>query len=117
MIYVIIFVLGTIISLISLLIVIPIARKIAEFSMPPWPEALWKLAVVSACGNAVAMGLNPISSFLSWIVGAAVFWTFMVKWFDVDFFGAIVIVIVSGFLRIMLGGMLIAIILSSFAAS
>ena len=115
--YVIIFVLSTIISLVSLLIVIPLARKIADFSMPPWPEALWKLAVVSACGNAVAMGLDPINGFLSWIVGAAVFWMFMVKWFDVDFFGAIVIVIVSWFLRIVLGGVLIAIILSAFAAS
>lgn len=113
--YVIIFVLGTIVSLISLLIVIPIARKLADFSMPPWPEALWKLAVVSACGNAVAMGLDHINGFLSLIVGAAVFWTFMVKWFDVDFFGAIVIVIVSWVLRIILGSVLIGLAMSAFA--
>ena len=115
--YAIIFVLGTIISWISLIIVIPIARKMAEFSMPPWPETLWKLAIVSACGNAVAMGLDPINGFLSWIVGAIVFWTFMVKWFDVDFFGAVIIVVVSWFLRIVFGGMLMAIILGAFAAS
>ncbi|MDY7009618.1 MAG: hypothetical protein SVV80_02560 [Planctomycetota bacterium] len=114
--YVIIFVLGSVISWISLMIVIPIAQKWAEFSMPPWPETMWKLAVVSACGNAVAMCLDPINGFLSWIVGAVVFWTFMVKWFDVDFFGAIVIVIISWVLRVVLGGVLIGILMSAFAA-
>ena len=114
--YVIILLVGTVISWISLLIVIPIAQKVADFSMPPWPETLWKLAVVSACGNAVAMCLDPINVFLSWIVGAVVFWTFMVKWFDVDFFGAIVIVIITWVLRIVLTGVLIGFFLGALSA-
>lgn len=89
------FLLGTAISWITLLIVIPIAQKLADFSMPPWGETLWKLAVVAAAGSAVAVVVNPINVWLSWIVGAVIFWIFMVKWFDVDLFAAGVIVAVS----------------------
>lgn len=42
--YVLGFLIGTAVSWVSLLIVMPIAQRLAEFSMPPWPEALWKLA-------------------------------------------------------------------------
>jgi hypothetical protein len=55
-------------------------------------------------GNGISMALDPIHTFLSWVVGFIVFWTFMVKWFDVDFFGAVIIVFVSWAIRILLLG-------------
>ncbi len=102
MIYVIAFLVWTLISWISLLIVIPISRKLADFSMPPWPETLWKLAVVAASGNLLAIVLGPVHFVLGWIAGVVVFFIFMVKWFHVDLFGAVIIVVVSWVVRIAL---------------
>jgi len=102
MIYVIGFLLWTLISWISLLIIIPISRKLADFSMPPWPETLWKLAVVAASGNLLTIVLNPVNVVLSWVAGAVVFFVFMVKWFHVDLFGAVIIVVVTVVVRIAL---------------
>ena len=89
--YVIALIFGTIVSWISLLIVVPIAQKIADFSFPPWSEALWKLAVVAAAGNAVSVFLGPVNFWLSTIAGAVIFWIIMWRWFDMDFFGLVVI--------------------------
>lgn len=100
--YVIAFLVGTLISWISLLIVIPISRKLADFSMPPWPETLWKLAVVAASGNLLTIVLDPVHFVLGWVAGIVVFFVLMVKWFNVDFFGAVVIVVVSWIFRIVL---------------
>ena len=97
--YVLLFLIGTAVSWVTLLIVIPVAQKLADFSMPPWSEMLWKLAVVAVAGSVVAAAVTPIHPWLSWIVGAIVFWVFMVKWFDIDLFAAIVIVVVSWVVR------------------
>jgi hypothetical protein len=75
------------------LIVVPIAQKIADFSMPPWLEAAWKLGVVAVAGTLVALVVGLLSPFLGWIAGGVVFWILMWRWFDVDFRGAIVIAI------------------------
>ena len=100
--YLLVFVLGTIISWVALNVVIPIAQKLGDFSMPPWREMAWKLAVIAAAGNLVTIILDPVNVFLSWVVGVIVFWTFMVKWFQVDFFGGFMIVVVSWVLQIVL---------------
>ena len=97
--YSLVFVIGTAISWVTLLIVIPIAQKLADFSMPPWPETLWKLAVVAGAYNGVLLALTPVNIFLAWIAMAVVFFSLMVKWFDVDFFGAVIIVVVSAVVR------------------
>ncbi|GAH67003.1 unnamed protein product, partial [marine sediment metagenome] len=86
-------------SWVSLLIIVPIARKLADFAFPPWPEALWKLAVIALACNVVAVALDPVHFILSLVAGAVVFFTLMVKWFEIDFFGAIMIVIVSWVVR------------------
>lgn len=113
MVFVLTFIVGLVISWISLLIVIPIAQRMADFSLPPWPETLWKLAVVAAVVNALAVALDPVHFFLSWIVGAAAFWTLMYKWFDVDLFGAIIIVVVSWGLRILLLGFILGAVMAA----
>jgi hypothetical protein len=86
------FAIGSVISWIVLLIVVPIAQKLADFALPPWPETLWKLAVVVLAANAVAEALVMVHFYLGKIGGCAVFWIFMVKWFEVDGFGAFVII-------------------------
>ena len=107
------FVIASLISWVSLLIIIPIARKVADFSMPPWPETLWKLAVIAAAGNGVAVVLDPLNTFLSWAVGIFVFFGLLYKLFDVDFFGALVIVVVSWLVRVFLLAALIGVISSA----
>jgi len=92
--YVVTFLLGTLISWILLLIVVPISQKLADFSFPPWPETLWKLAVIAGATNATNMALTPVHWILALLGGPAVFFILMYKWFDIDFFGAVIIVVV-----------------------
>ena len=112
--YAIAFLAGTFITWVILLIVVPIAQKLADFGMPPWPETLWKLAVVAAAYVAVTVALNPVHGFVSEIGGAIVFFFLMVKWFQIDFFGAVIIVVVSGFVRFLLVGVTIAALYALF---
>jgi hypothetical protein len=93
--YVIAFLAYTVLQWAVLLIVVPIAQKLADFSLPDWPERLWKLAVVAAVVVAVNMLLTPVFFLLGLAGGAIAFYIMMVKWFDIDVFGAIVIVIIS----------------------
>ncbi len=102
--YVLGFLILSLFSWVLLLIVVPVAQKLADFSMPPWPETLWKLAVVATAVNLVAIALDPVNAIVSWVVGAIVFFFLMVKWFDVDLFGAVIIVFVNWMVRIFLGG-------------
>lgn len=97
--YVLSFLVATIITWVILLIVVPIAQKLADFGMPPWPEALWKLAVISGGVNLVSLALDPIHWLLAIVASAIVFWVLMVKWFQVDFFGAVIIVAIGWIVR------------------
>lgn len=97
--YLILILIGTAITWVGLLIVIPIAQKLADFAMPPWPETLWKLAVVAGAVNVVTVLLDPVNSWLALLVGAGVFWALMVRWFRIDLFGAVIIVFLSWMLR------------------
>jgi len=96
------FLVGTVISWITLLIVIPIAQKLADFGMPPLPQMLWMLAVVALAGNGVSTVLAFVSPFLGMVGGFVVFWTLMWKWFDLDLWGAVIIVLVTWVVRVFL---------------
>jgi hypothetical protein len=92
---------GTGIEWLVLLLVIPIAQKLADFSMPGLVEMLWKLFVIVLAKNLViAVAALAVGSFAGGLVGLAVFWIGMVKVFEVDFFGAIIIIVVSWLLQI-----------------
>jgi hypothetical protein len=112
--YIILFIVGTVISWLTLLVVMPVAQKIAQFSLPLWPERLWRLAIVAGATNLASVVLTPLSEFLAWIVGAIIFWVLLWKWFDLDFFGAVVIAIVSWFVQILITGVVMAALLSAF---
>lgn len=96
------FVIGVVITWVMLMIVIPIARKIADFSMPPWPETMAKLAVVAAGVNLINIALGEVHGLLATIVSAIVFFTLLHKWFDIGLWGAVIIVVVSWFVRAVL---------------
>ena len=93
---------GTVISWITLLIVIPIAQKLADFGMPPLPQMLWMLAVVAVASNGASTFLALVNPFLGLVGGFIVFWTLMWKWFDLDLWGAVIIVVVSWVIRMFL---------------
>ena len=90
--------LGTFFSWISLVILIAIGQGIADLSVPPWPETLWKLAVIAAVVDVLTIAL-PLHPLLTSLIVAVVFWTFMVKWFHVDLLGAIILVVLSMVIR------------------
>ncbi|MBT3199878.1 MAG: hypothetical protein HN350_08170 [Phycisphaerales bacterium] len=89
---------GIFFSWISLVILIAVGQNIADLSVPPWPETLWKLAVVACVPNILVM-LLPLNPILTGLIVIVVFWTFMVKWFDVDFLGAIILSVLSMIIR------------------
>ena len=100
---------------ITLLIVVPIAGRIASFSFPGWGQAAWKLGVIALATNVLTAIVGAFSDTLGWIVGLVVFWVLMVKWFDVDFLGAVVIVVVSWLVRIFVFGAIITAIAAAAA--
>jgi len=89
------FLIGTVITWVMLLIVLPIARLLADFSLPPWPERMAKLAVIAATVNLIQIALGEVNGFLAIIVSAIVFFTMLHKWFDIDAWGAVIITIIS----------------------
>ncbi len=96
-----------------LMIVIPVASRIARFSFPGLKESAWKLAVVVLATNLIAFALSPVIGMWAAIVNVVIFWTAMVKWFDVDFIGAVVIVVVNFFVTMFAGVVLAMIIVSA----
>lgn len=97
--YVVEFLVGTAITWVILLIVLPLAQKLADFGLPAWPQLLWQAALLSAIVNALSVALDPVSGWVSWLASLVVFWALMVKWFDVDFFGAIIIIVIGYLVR------------------
>ncbi len=105
---------GTAISYVTLLVVIPIARSIAQFSFPAWSEALWKLAIVAGVVNLVSVLLDPFAGgLIAAVLSAVVFFFLMWKWFDIDFFGGVVIVLVSWVLRWIIALFVFAMLMSA----
>ena len=90
---------GTVLAWITLVITVAVGQKVADLSVPPWPETLWKLAVVVAAANAIAVALEPIHSIVGSVASLIVFWWLMVRWFDVTFLGAIILVLISWGIR------------------
>ena len=83
-----------------LLVVIPIAQRLADFSTPGLPELAWKLIVIVAIKNVAALGVTMvISPFYGEIAGIVLFLAALTKVLDLDVFGAIMIVLVSWMLR------------------
>ncbi|MDP6045416.1 MAG: hypothetical protein QGH94_02630 [Phycisphaerae bacterium] len=92
-------------SWVSLVIVIAVGQNIADLSVPPWPETLWKLAVIAIVSNLIVVFL-PLGPILSALILIVVFWTLMVKWFQVDFLGAIILSAISAVIRWALLGLI-----------
>lgn len=90
-----------------LVILILIGQNIADLDVPPFPEMLWKTAIIVAASSAVTTVLDLVQPILGWLGGLVIFWILMVKWFKVDFFGAVVLVVLSFLLRVVLLGLLL----------
>jgi len=90
--------LGMLFSWVSLVILIAIGQNIADLGVPPWPETLWKLAVIAIVPDLLIIFL-PLNVILLNLIVVVVFWTFMVKWFQVDFLGAVILSVLSWFIR------------------
>lgn len=106
---------GTLGMWITLLVVVPIAGRIASFSFPGWGPALWKLGVIALAVNVLSAIIGEFNGTLAWIAAVVVFWVLMVKWFDVDLLGAVVIVAVSWLVRMFVTATIIAAIASASA--
>ncbi len=90
--------LGMFFSWVSLVILIAVGQNIADLNVPPWPETLWKLAVIAIVPDLLIITL-PLNPLLLNLIVIVVFWVFMVKWFQVDFIGAVILSVLSWFIR------------------
>jgi len=93
-------VIGIVFSWITLIIVMPIARKLSDFSLPPWQQTVPRLGVVAAATVLTQVLLVTfVNGFLGYVVGyvasVIVFFALLYKWFDIDVWAAVVIVVVS----------------------
>ena len=105
---------GSGIEVVVLLVVIPIAQKLADFSMPGFGEMVWKLALVVVLKNIVGAGVGMAAGgFAGSIGGAIVFWGGLWKIFDLDIFGAITIVVISWFLQMFVVTALLGMIMTA----
>ncbi|MHC4698066.1 MAG: hypothetical protein ACYTFA_15140 [Planctomycetota bacterium] len=108
-------VVGSIGEWVVLLIVIPFAQRLADFSMPPALEMARKLFVIVLLKNIIGVGVTMIlGGFPGKIAAAIVLWTGLVKVFDLDFFGAVMIVVVSFVLQVFVMGALFALVLGGY---
>ena len=107
-------VLGAAIEWVVLMIVIPIAQRLADFSMPPRVETAWKLLVIVFLKNLVGygVGIAIAPGLISSIAAGVVFWVGIVKVFQVDFFGAVIIVVVGWVVQWFIVGALVVALLA-----
>ena len=94
--------------------VVPIAQRLADFSLPPPVEMAGKLLVIVLTTNLVSFGIIALigSSLLANILALAVFWGGMVKVFEVDMFGAIIIVVMRFLVQMFVVGAIVALFLT-----
>jgi len=89
-------VVGSLIEWVILLIVIPIAQRLADFSTPAPVETAWKLLVIVLLKNVIGFGIGDVAGwFFGRVAGIVVFWGGLKKVFDIDLFGAGIIIVVS----------------------
>jgi len=93
--YVALWLIGSLILWLLLLLALLIASRIADFSLPPVGAFLGKAAIVAAGVTGAAVGLDVVSGFVSWIVAMALFFGLLIKLFDMDLWGAVAVVIAT----------------------
>ena len=92
-------VVGTIISWVGLMIVVPIAGKWLGFGIPSLGEFAWKLAVIVLAASVVSAVLTPVHWALASVASFALIWLLMSRWFDADLLGVIVTLVLWWLLR------------------
>ena len=78
------FALNALIQWAVLMIVIPIAGRVAGFGFPGPKEAGWRLATLVVVTSVVSIALGSVTHLGVGLTNAIIFWVAMVKWFDVD---------------------------------
>ena len=93
--YVILWILGSLFTVLVLLVVMLLARWLGDFSMPLLGGFLWRAGLVAGVTNAVHLALDPVSELLRIVVVLLVFVVLMMKLFHLDLWQVAVIVIVN----------------------
>jgi len=93
--YLALWLIGSFILWLLLLLALLSASRIADFSLPPVGPFLGKAAIVAAGVTGAGVGLDFVSGFLSWIVAMALFFGLLIKLFDMDLWGAVAVVIAT----------------------
>lgn len=80
-----------------LLVVVPIAQRLADFDLPPAFEMAWKLLLIVVIKNYVGLATSEMTQlFIVELLAAGLaFWIGMWRVFRLDVFGAVVIMVIS----------------------
>jgi hypothetical protein len=100
--YVIILLVVVAISWVVLMAVLPLARMIVDFSLPPFGEMAWRAAVIVVAGTVVDLALSPVHGWLAVIAGIIVYFVLMHKLFDAEILASIVISVIAFIVRLFL---------------
>ncbi len=105
---------GSAVEWLILCVVVPLAQRLADFSLPPPLEMAWKLLIIVLAANLISYGVGAGlgSSFVGNIAALTVFWVGMVKVFEVDAFGAMIIIVVRFIVQMFLVGAIVALFLA-----
>jgi len=111
------FLVACVLTWVMLLAVVWVAQKLADFSLPPWSETLWKLAVISLAMNGPMMFTGFAFLLMGWMVGFVILWILLAKWLDMGGFGLALILIMSVILRPFVIGFFLLSLLQFFGES
>ena len=82
--YLIVWLIGTGISWVMLVVALILVRRIADVGFASLGDLLWRAAVVVAAVNVAATAASMLSGILGWIVAMVMFVGMLMKMFDLD---------------------------------
>ena len=84
---------------VSFMIVMTLTAKVLDFGLPVLTETMWKLAVLAFCVS-VADVILPIGGLFGFLVTTTVFLVGASKWFEMEFYQAALVTVLSRIVQI-----------------
>lgn len=106
------FLISVAVDWLALMIVLPVAQRLADFALPGLVERSWKLLAIILASSLTTLVVALAQPLVGTLAGLAVFWIGMVKVFDVDFFGAVIIVLIRWLLGMFVTAALVGLLVS-----
>ena len=84
---------------VSFMIVMTLTAKVLDFGLPVLTDTMWKLAILAFCVT-VADFILPFGCLLNYIVTTLIFLAGASKWFEMEFYQAALVTVLSRIVQI-----------------